>query len=147
MTTPSKQDVNAMSNLMKALNGDKTALKEQVAHEQQVMADSGHIDVSHGVKTADIKAMENIMNAFNSASNNVSKKSKTKFNVSEQIGQVPIGVSIIDLIYDILIQNIQIRQELTASIDGFSKVVRISPEIIQKKHNPITNIMSHQKFH
>ena len=77
------------------------------------------------------------------ASNNVSKKSKTKFNVSEQIGQVPIGVSIIDLIYDILIQNVQIRQELTASIDGFSKVVRISPEIIQKKHNPVTNIMSH----
>ena len=82
MTTPSKQDVNAMSNLMKALNGDKTALKEQVAHQQQAMADSGHIDVSHGVKTADIKAMENIMNAFNNASNNVSKKVATTMNES-----------------------------------------------------------------
>ena len=78
-----------------------------------------------------------------SGSNNVSQKSKTKFNVSEQIGQVPIGVSIIDLIYDILIQNVQIRQELTASKDDFSDVVRISPEIVQKKHNPVTNIMSH----
>ncbi len=85
MTAPSKKDVNAMSNLMKALNGDKSALKEQVAHEKQVMADSGHIDLSQGVKTEDIKAMENIMKAFNSASTNVSKKVATTMNESTKI--------------------------------------------------------------
>jgi hypothetical protein len=91
MTAPSKQDVNAMSNLMKALNGDKTALKEQVAYEKQVMADSGHIDVSHGVKTEDIKAMENIMSAFNNASANVSKKVATTMNESTK---TPKGVKV-----------------------------------------------------
>jgi len=91
MTAPSKQDVNAMSNLMKALNGDKTALKEQVAYEKQVMEDSGHIDVSHGVKTADIKAMENIMSAFNNASANVSKKVATTMNESTK---TPMGVKV-----------------------------------------------------
>ncbi len=85
MPAPSQKDVNAMSNLMKALNGDKTALKEQVSHEKQVMENSGQIDTSHGVKTADIKAMENILSAFNNASTNVSKKVATTMNESTKI--------------------------------------------------------------
>ena len=91
MTAPNKKDVDAMSNLMKALNGDKSALKEQVAKEQRVMAESGHIDTSPGVKSTDIKAMENIMNAFNNASTNVSKKVATTMNESVR---TPRGVSV-----------------------------------------------------
>jgi hypothetical protein len=91
MTAPSQKDVNAMSNLMKALNGDKSALKEQVAHEKQAAEQSGHIDTSIGVKTADIKAMENILNAFNSASSNVSKKVATTMNESTK---TPNGVKV-----------------------------------------------------
>ena len=67
MTAPSREDVNAMSNLMKALNGDKSALKEQTATEKQAREDAGIVDTSPGVKTQDIKAMENILTAFNSA--------------------------------------------------------------------------------
>ena len=84
MTAPSKKDVDAMSNLMKALNGDKSALKEQVATERQAREDAGIIDTSPGVKTADIKAMENILNAFNNASTNVSKKVATTINESKR---------------------------------------------------------------
>ena len=74
MTAPSRKDIDAMSNLMKALNGDKSALKEQVQHEAQAREDAGIIDTAPGVKSADIKAMENILGAFNSATSNVSKK-------------------------------------------------------------------------
>lgn len=84
MTAPSKKDVDAMANLMKALNGDKSALKEQVATERQAREDAGIIDTSPGVKTADIKAMENILNAFNNASTNVSKKVATTINESKR---------------------------------------------------------------
>ena len=84
MTAPSKKDVDAMANLMKALNGDKSALKEQVATERQAREDAGIIDTSPGVKTADIKAMENILNAFNKASTNVSKKVATTINESKR---------------------------------------------------------------
>ena len=82
MTAPSRQDVDAMANLMKALNGDKSALKEQVATERQAREDAGIIDTTPGVKTEDIKAMENILSAFNSASSNVSKKVATTMNES-----------------------------------------------------------------
>lgn len=82
MTAPSRKDVDAMANLMKALNGDKGALKEQVATERQAREDAGIIDTSPGVKTEDIKAMENILSAFNSASSNVSKKVATTMNES-----------------------------------------------------------------
>jgi len=84
MTAPSKKDVDAMANLMKALNGDKSALREQVATERQAREDAGIIDTSPGVKTADIKAMENILNAFNNASTNVSKKVATTINESKR---------------------------------------------------------------
>ena len=91
MTAPSRQDVNAMANLMKALNGDKSALKEQAATERKAREDAGIIDTSPGVKTEDIKAMENILNAFNSASSNVSKKVATTMNESVK---TPTGVKV-----------------------------------------------------
>ena len=91
MTAPSRQDVDAMANLMKALNGDKSALKEQAATERKAREDAGIIDTSPGVKTEDIKAMENILNAFNSASSNVSKKVATTMNESVK---TPTGVKV-----------------------------------------------------
>lgn len=91
MTAPSRQDVDAMANLMKALNGDKSALKEQVATERQAREDAGIIDTTPGVKTEDIKAMENILSAFNSASSNVSKKVATTMNESVK---TPNGVKV-----------------------------------------------------
>ena len=84
MTAPSKKDVDAMANLMKALTGDKSALRAQVATERQAREDAGIIDTSPGVKTADIKAMENILSAFNNASTNVSKKVATTINESKR---------------------------------------------------------------
>lgn len=84
MTAPSRKDVDAMANIMKALNGDKSGVQQQAAAERQAREDAGIIDTSPGVKTEDIKAMENILSAFNSASSNVSKKVATTINESKK---------------------------------------------------------------
>lgn len=91
MTAPSRKDVDAMSNLMKALNGDKSGVKQQAQQEAQAREEAGIIDTSPGVKTADVKAMENILSAFNSASSNVSKKVATTINEAKKTN---IGVEI-----------------------------------------------------
>ena len=84
MTAPSRKDVDAMSNLMKALNGDKSGLQQQTQQETQARADAGIIDTNPGVKTADIKAMENILKGFHSASSNVAAKVATTINESKK---------------------------------------------------------------
>ena len=84
MTAPTKKDVDAMSNLMKALNGDKSGVKQQAQQEAQAREAAGIIDTAPGVKTADIKAMENILKGFHNASNNVSKKVATTINEAKK---------------------------------------------------------------
>ncbi len=76
MTGPSRADVGAMANLLKAMNGDKSGLKAQT-EAQQSQGGNEIVDVSPGVKTADIKAMENIMRNFQGATANVAKKVAT----------------------------------------------------------------------
>jgi hypothetical protein len=84
MTAPSRKDVDAMSNLMKALNGDKSGLQQQTQQETQARNDAGIVDTSPGVKTADIKAMESILKGFHSASSNVAAKVATTINESKK---------------------------------------------------------------
>ena len=84
MTAPNKNDVDAMTNLMKALNGDKSALKEQVEHEAQAREAAGIVDTTPGVKKQDIKAMENILRGFHTASANVAAKVATTVSESKK---------------------------------------------------------------
>lgn len=84
MTAPTKKDVDAMSNLMKALNGDKSGVKQQAQQEAKAREAAGIIDTAPGVKTADIKAMENILKGFHNASTNVSKKVATTINEAKK---------------------------------------------------------------
>ena len=42
MTAPTKKDVDAMSNLMKALNGDKSGVKQQAQQEAQAREECWH---------------------------------------------------------------------------------------------------------
>lgn len=91
MTAPSRKDVDAMANIMKALGGDKSGVQQQAKQEAQEREEAGIIDTSPGVKSTDVKAMENILSAFNSASSNVSKKVATTINEAKKTN---IGVEI-----------------------------------------------------
>ena len=91
MTAPSRKDVDAMANIMKALNGDKSGVQQQAQQEAQAREAAGIIDTTPGVKTADVKAMENILSAFNSASTNVASKVATTINEAKKTN---VGVDI-----------------------------------------------------
>ena len=61
-----------MANILKAMSGDKSGLRESAQS-----SNGGEVDISLRVKQADIKAMENIMRNFASATSNVAKKVST----------------------------------------------------------------------
>ena len=89
MTAPSRADVGAMANILKAMKGDKTSLRESTEAQTQ----GGEVDLSPGVKKSDIKAMENIMKNFSSATSNVAKKIATTINESKKTEQgVQVGI-------------------------------------------------------
>lgn len=106
MTAPSRKDVDAMANILAALNGDKTKLTEQASTEKKSREDAGIIDTSPGVKSEDIKAMEGILKNFYGVSDNVSKKVAHTMNESKKIDRgVEVGSFIVekndDDLYDI----------------------------------------------
>lgn len=89
MTAPSRADVGAMANILKAMKGDKTSLRESTEAKTQ----GGEVDLSPGVKKSDIKAMENIMKNFSSATSNVAKKIATTINESKKTEKgVQVGI-------------------------------------------------------
>jgi|TARA_R100000081_G_scaffold13681_1_gene5525 hypothetical protein len=105
MTGPSREDVGAMANILKAMSGDKSGLRESA---QSSNTQGGEIDISPGVKQADIKAMENIMKNFASATSNVAKKVSTTLNEATKKTEKGVDVGFYSVIktedgaYDIL---------------------------------------------
>ena len=90
MTGPTRQDVGAMANILKAMSGDKSGLRESAKSSN---TQGGEVDVSPGIKQADIKAMENIMKNFVSATSNVARKVSTTINESKKTEKgVQVGI-------------------------------------------------------
>lgn len=88
MTAPSRKDVDAMANILKAMNGDTSGVKEE---RQEQLDTQGGVDLTPGISSEDVKAMENIMLKFANASNNVSEKVAHTINESKKIDR---GVSV-----------------------------------------------------
>jgi hypothetical protein len=83
MSGPSRQDVDAMANILKALQGDTSGVKADASQSAQVMG--GDVDITPGVSSADVKAMENILKSFHSASSNVASKVATTITETKKI--------------------------------------------------------------
>lgn len=90
MSGPSRQDVDAMANIMKALQGDTSGVKAAASQSAQVMG--GEVDITPGVSSKDVKAMENILKNFHGATTNVAAKVATK--ITESTKRVGNGVEI-----------------------------------------------------
>ena len=105
MTGPTRQDVGAMANILKAMSGDKSGLRESAKSSN---TQGGEVDITPGVKQADVKAMENIMRNFVSATTNVAKKVSTTLNEATKKTEKGVDVGIYSVIktedsaYDIL---------------------------------------------
>ena len=87
MPAPSRKDVDLMSNLMKVMNG-KTPTKLTETSEQ---GGTSPIDVTPGVKRADVDAMSKIMKGFNEAATSVAHKVKNTITESTKTDK---GVSV-----------------------------------------------------
>ena len=73
MSVPSQKDVNMMANLMKVMNGGNVKLQDETSPETN---SSQHVDITPGVKRADVDAMAKIMKGFNEATTSVAYKVK-----------------------------------------------------------------------
>ena len=71
MSVPSQKDVSMMANLMKVMNGDTVKLQEDTTS-----TNPNHVDISPGVKRADVDAMAKIIAGFNEATTSVAHKVK-----------------------------------------------------------------------
>ena len=76
--------------------------------------------------------MNGIFANLSSANNEISTRTNG-VNISKQIGTMTAGISIIDIMYDLCIQSIDVRKELLKENPGYSKVIRIIPEVIPKE--------------
>ena len=83
-------------------------------------------------------------NVGGSARNQVSTRTGS-VNISQQTGVITPGLSIVDVLYDICIQSIDIRTELTTEKDTFTKVVTILPDAAPKPNglNPLSGEAGH----
>jgi len=72
MSVPTKQDVDFMSKMRKVMNGEKVALNEKITQSNSPQ----EVDITPGVKRADVDAMANIMKGFAEATTSVAHKVK-----------------------------------------------------------------------
>ena len=103
MSVPSKKDVNLMANLIKVMNGEKVKLEESSSQPNN----PEHIDITPGVKRADVDAMAKIMKGFNEATTSVAHKVKKTITESTKTEKgVKVGAFSVekneDSRYDIL---------------------------------------------
>ena len=73
MSVPSQKDVSMMANLMKVMNGETVKLNEA---SPQSNNSEQPVDITPGVKRADVDAMANIMKGFAEATTSVAHKVK-----------------------------------------------------------------------
>lgn len=141
MSVPTKKDVNMMANLMKVMNGEKVKLEEA-----QPQSDSSHpVDISPGVKRADVDAMAKIMKGFNEAATSVAHKVKktitesTKTEKGVKVGAFSVEKNkedrydILDTRSDsILFEDIQLYETVCCIANHLNEGKAInSPEIME----------------
>ena len=72
MSVPNKADVDFMSKMRKVMSGEKVALNEKSTQSNSPQ----EVDITPGVKRADVDAMANIMKGFAEATTSVAHKVK-----------------------------------------------------------------------
>ena len=101
--------------------------------DQQMFTNSYAIEYSESFENFKASKMNGIESNKSSASNDIDERTNG-INISKQIGQITPGISVIDILYDMCIQSLDVRKELLAENDAFNKVIRIIPEVIPKEN-------------
>ena len=143
MTAPSKKDVDSMANILKAMSGDKSGLISEASNNQ--VQGNNNVDITPGVKKADIKAMENIMKNFQNATSNVAQKVATTINEAKKTEKgIQVGYYSVektpDEAYDIkdsrtqdtLFESIRLYETAYVIVKHLNKGKKINSEDITK---------------
>ena len=140
MSVPSQKDVSMMANLMKVMNGETVKLQEDTTS-----TNPNHVDISPGVKRADVDAMSKIMAGFNEATTSVAHKVKktitesTKTEKGVKVGAFSVEKNkesrydILDTRSDsILFEDIQLYETVCCIANHLNEGKTInSPEIME----------------
>ena len=141
MSVPTKQDVDFMSKMRKVMNGEKVALNEKITQSNSPQ----EVDITPGVKRADVDAMANIMKGFAEATTSVAHKVKktitesTKTEKGVKVGAFSVEKNkeerydILDTRSDsILFEDIQLYETVCCIANHLNEGKTInSPEIME----------------
>ncbi len=142
MSVPSQKDVSMMANLMKVMNGETVKLNEA---SPQSNNSEQPVDITPGVKRADVDAMANIMKGFAEATTSVAHKVKktitesTKTEKGVKVGAFSVEKNkeerydILDTRSDsILFEDIQLYETVCCIANHLNEGKTInSPEIME----------------
>ena len=141
MSVPTKQDVDFMSKMRKVMSGEKVALNEKTTQSNSPQ----EVDITPGVKRADVDAMANIMKGFAEATTSVAHKVKktitesTKTEKGVKVGAFSVEKNkeerydILDTRSDsILFEDIQLYETVCCIANHLNEGKTInSPEIME----------------
>jgi len=142
MSIPSQKDVNMMANLMKVMNGESVKIEESISSGPN---SPQPVDISPGVKRADVDAMAKIMKGFSEATTSVAHKVKktitesTKTEKGVKVGAFSVEKNkesrydILDTRSDsILFEDIQLYETVCCIANHLNEGKTInSPEIME----------------
>ena len=142
MSIPSQKDVNMMANLMKVMNGESVKIEESISSGPN---SPQPVDISPGVKRADVDAMAKIMKGFSEATTSVAHKVKktitesTKTEKGVKVGAFSVEKNkesrydILDTRSDsILFEDIQLYETVCCIANHLNEGKAInSPEIME----------------
>jgi len=142
MSIPSQKDVNMMANLMKVMNGESVKIEESISSDPN---SPRPVDISPGVKRADVDAMAKIMKGFSEATTSVAHKVKktitesTKTEKGVKVGAFSVEKNkesrydILDTRSDsILFEDIQLYETVCCIANHLNEGKTInSPEIME----------------
>jgi len=142
MSVPSQKDVNMMANLMKVMNGESVKIEESISSGPN---SPQPVDISPGVKRADVDAMAKIMKGFSEATTSVAHKVKktitesTKTEKGVKVGAFSVEKNkesrydILDTRSDsILFEDIQLYETVCCIANHLNEGKTInSPEIME----------------
>ena len=141
MSVPSKADVDFMSKMRKVMSGEKVALNEKTTQSNSPQ----EVDITPGVKRADVDAMANIMKGFAEATTSVAHKVKktitesTKTEKGVKVGAFSVEKNkeerydILDTRSDsVLFEDIQLYETVCCIANHLNEGKTInSPEIME----------------
>ena len=115
-------------------------------NEQKRFLNEYEVSFDSSMDSFKLSSMKSSTNVNTSSGNNEVEKRSNGLNISETVGNITPGLSVLDILHEICIQSEEIKKEILKESETFNKVVRINPEIVPKANgfNPVTGTQGYR---